>query len=118
MWIPMVLPGLNEILGASNTNRFAYAGMKKKWGRTVSLYALQQKFQPIVAPAHFEIECLEPNRRRDPDNIAAGAQKIILDALQESKLLGNDGWEDVLSLMVSWTVDKVAPGVRLIVREG
>jgi Holliday junction resolvase RusA-like endonuclease len=114
----MVLPGMNEILGASNANRFGYARMKKKWGQTVGLFARLQAFPPVSAPAHFEIECREKNRRRDPDNIAGGAQKIILDGLQEAGLLENDGWEHVLSLLVTWKVDAAKPGVLLTVREG
>lgn len=118
LWIPVRMPGMNEILGASNSSRFAYGAMKKKWGQTVGLFARMQGFKPIGGPAHFEFECREPNRLRDPDNFASGAQKIILDALQEAKLLENDGWEHVLSLMVTWKVDKKAPGVHLTVREG
>lgn len=111
------MPGLNELLTAALNNRHTYGSMKKKWGGVVALYARSQGFMPIGGPAHFEIECVEPNRRRDPDNLVGGAQKVIFDALQEANLLENDGWEHVLSISSSWRVDKGRCGVQLTVRE-
>lgn len=117
LFIPLPMPGLNEILGASNAHWAKYAKMKKKWGGIVVLYARSQGFAPITGPAHYEFECLEPNRLRDPDNFCAGARKICLDGLREGGFLKNDGWEHVLSLSDTWKVDKLHPGVRLTVRE-
>lgn len=112
----MPMPGLNEVIDASKSHWGSYAKMKASWGRTVALYARAQGFERIEAPSHFEWEFVENSRRRDPSNIAAGAIKIVEDALQEAGLLKNDNWEWVLSFACVFKVDKKAPGVRLTVR--
>ena len=117
LWIPMPMPNLNDLLAAALSHRTVYGKLKRKWGGVVSLYARSQGFAAIDGPAHFEIEFVEPNRRRDPDGLVAGGTKIVFDALQEAGLLANDGWEHVLSILPTWRVDKAAPGVRLTVRE-
>jgi len=115
LWIPAPMPGLNEIISAAERSPHAWGNLKKRWSSIVALYALQQHFPAIEGPAHFWIELVEPNRKRDPDNILAGALKIIFDALQGSKLLRNDGWNHVLSISPTWRVDKLKPGVLLTV---
>lgn len=40
----------------------------------------------------FEFTWFETTRKRDPDNIAAGGRKIILDAMRAIGMLSNDGW--------------------------
>lgn len=113
--IPARLPGLNEIIDAAAVNRFVYRKMKNKWGQTVMLLARAQGFPPITEPAHFEYEFGEPNRRRDPSNIAAGGIKIIEDALQDAELLPNDSWNWVLSFTAVWTKSET-PFVKVTVR--
>jgi Holliday junction resolvase RusA-like endonuclease len=93
-----------------------YANMKRHWAGVVRIHAHAQHFDPIAGPAHYEIEFVEPNRRRDPDGLVAGGLKIIFDALQEAGLMQNDGWANVLSISPTWRVDKTKPGVRLTVR--
>lgn len=115
LWIPAPMPGLNEIIAACERSPYAWGKIKKRWSATVKLYAIQQRFDPIPGPAHFAIELVEPNRKRDPDNVLAGALKITLDALRMSGLLQNDGWKHILSISPSYRVDKLRPGVRLTV---
>ena len=109
------MPGTNQLLGNALTNRGKYAREKRKWQTVVQLYAKEQDFQPITEPAHFEFEFLEPNRRRNPDNLCLGPIKVLLDALVYAKLLKNDGWDEIASFVCTWKVDK-QPGVRLTVR--
>lgn len=117
LWIPMPFPGLNDIIGESSRSHHGWNRMKQKWGRTVVLYARSQNFEAIRTPAHFEFEFIEPNRRRDPDNVVAGGVKIALDALVQAGLLKDDGWDEIASILPSWRVDKDAPGMRMTVRE-
>lgn len=113
LFIPVVLPNLNDVIHACKTHYGVYSSMKKKWGCVVRLYALQQRFEKITEPAHWEYTFYEPNRRRDPSNLAGGAIKILEDALQEAGLLENDGWEQVLSISSMFRVSKEKPGVLL-----
>ena len=48
-----------------------------------------------VKTAYLRFTWGEPNKKRDPDNIAAGGRKFILDALVHSGILPNDGWANV-----------------------
>lgn len=110
------MPGGNDLLkwAKSGGKGSWYAAEKRKWSSLVALYAREQGFKKIARPAHFEFELWEPNRKRDPDNMCAGAAKFILDALQDAGLLEKDSWNWVLSLQFTWK--QQAPyGVRLTV---
>lgn len=116
-FIPGRLPGLNEIILASTQRRGkgnAYSAMKKAWGREIGLIARMTGFQPIER-GHFMFHHYEKDRRRDPDNFIAGAQKLILDALVSEELLPGDGWKQVLSIDHDWEVRAADDGVQLTV---
>lgn len=126
LWIPGPMPNLNDIIAACNSTIKTRSGkvlrglrwnsMKQEHGARVRLHAHAQHFDPIAGPVHFDVEFVEPNRKRDPDGIVAGGVKIIFDALQEAGLMQNDGWTHVLSINPTWRVDKLQPGVRVTVR--
>lgn len=44
-------------------------------------------------PVRVTVECFEPDRRRDKDNVHSMACKVALDALQRTGAIGNDNWE-------------------------
>ena len=114
LFIRQRMPGGNDLIKWSKTNASWYAREKRKWGTLVALYAREQGFKVITAPAHFEFELWEPNRKRDPDNMCFGAAKFILDALQDAGLLENDTWNWVKSFAFTWK--QAAPaGVKLTV---
>lgn len=122
MHLPGQLPGLNEILEAAG---HVYRG--KKGGRTteysvrmkaplaerIKMLALLLRLRP-VGPSAYTFLLHELNQQRDPDNIAAGAQKIMLDALGTSGLMpAKDGWKGVLDLRQHWVVDPANVGVTV-----
>jgi hypothetical protein len=45
---------------------------------------------------------VEPNRKRDPDNIVAGGTKLLLDSLVGAGVLRGDGWSDNLGFIGYW----------------
>jgi len=47
------------------------------------------KLLPVTSPVKVHFDWYEPNMKRDPDNIRAGA-KFILDALVEASILPKD----------------------------
>lgn len=114
VWIPGPLPGLNELLaaakGAGGTGR-GYSRLKRQWTETV--WALAKKAQlPMFGRVRLRFIWYEANRRRDPDNIAAGGRKIILDGLVKAGVLPADGWENI----GGWTDDfrvSAEPGVMV-----
>lgn len=99
-FIPIRLPGMNEILKASSqvflSNKGVRAGnnygsMKSRLSTKILKILLEEKIKPVEA-ATFDFTWVEPNKKRDPDNIAAGV-KVILDALVKGKIIPNDGWQ-------------------------
>ncbi|WP_066689097.1 RusA family crossover junction endodeoxyribonuclease [Christensenella intestinihominis] len=84
--IPFRLPGLNEFLRAAKGNKYQAARIKKCVDQDIALF-LHGK---VERPVHVTFVWLEPNRRRDKDNVAFG-KKFILDALQKKGVLPDDG---------------------------
>ena len=92
LYIPHKLPGFNEMLGASNRNRYIYNALKKQVQGWILLELLAQQIEPVKS-AHFRItwyEKLGKGRPRDPDNVAAG-KKFLFDSLEEAGILDDDG---------------------------
>lgn len=95
-FIPGTLPGLNEIIDAARTHYQRYADMKRDFTGLVCAYIRQAKLAPMIrASVHFTWSTNSMNR--DPDNISAG-EKFILDGLVVTRILPNDGLQQVLSL--------------------
>ena len=111
IWIPRRAPNLNDLFRAKATpygkrGANGYAALKRDWAETVMLYTLKRRTPIGRCLVHFEI--IEPDQRRDPDNIAAGAAKLILDGLVKVGVLEGDGWAHIAGLSFSWRVGKPA----------
>jgi len=111
--IPHELPALNEILGATNSNRYVGAALKKKSMQLVALY-LPNKTLPTPLTADFLF--YSKNARKDPDNIASGATKIIFDAMQQKGILVNDGQKQIRQLHYRFAVDKNNPRIEITLK--
>jgi hypothetical protein len=122
--LPGQLPGLNEILeaaghlyrGTQGRRTTAYqVNMKKPLTERVRFLAGHQRIQPVAVGCAYTFLLHEQDHRRDPDNAAGGAQKIILDALGAAGLMPlKDGWRGVLDLRQHWVVDAAHVGVTVI----
>lgn len=120
LWIPGVIPGMNEILDAGKLPQFSkkkmppnfnpYQKLKKKWSQDIALLARVQGF--AVTGPHWQFVFVEAARRRDPSNFIAAGLKLIPDALQDAGLIPNDGWKEMATVAVDYYVDKT-PGVRV-----
>lgn len=85
------LNGTNEIIKAAAYNRFAGGAMRRK-DKAFCIAAIQ-----AIGPynIHFmnavrvSFAWIEPNSRRDLDNITGG-QKVILDAMVACEIIQND----------------------------
>jgi len=114
LFIPGQLPGLNELISAAKGyggKGLGYSKLKRKWTDSIARLAKSKKI-PAVTVAQFRFLWVEPNRKRDPDNIAAGGRKLILDALVKAKVLPDDGWDEVWGWTDSFGINK-HPGVRV-----
>ena len=83
--IPFRLPGLNEFIKACKGNKNHAAAIKRCTERDIALCVRGK----VTEPVHVTFVWLEPNRKRDKDNVAF-AKKFILDALQKKGVLPKD----------------------------
>lgn len=123
-WIPVQLPGLNEILalrgsvyGSGHRRQDGYNARKQQISRSIALEAAAQRLPRFTKPVELDFVWVEPNRRRDKDNVAAGGRKLILDALVEAGFLIGDGWAHIARFSDRFEINAAAPGVRVKVSE-
>ena len=111
------LHGMNEIIEACRKNRYAGAE-EKRTQQAICFYAIREhRVQPVQSyPVTVSIEWVEPNTKRDPDNISA-AKKFIFDALQDAGVLRNDSMKELGEIRESFAVDAASPRVRVTIQE-
>lgn len=115
--IPGVLPGLNEYISAERRNKYQAASMKKQAEHIISIMIKSQlKGIKFSGPIIMNYKWIEPNRKRDKDNIAF-AKKFIQDSLVHSGVIENDGWKNIEYFTDSFDVDAKNPRVEVIIEE-
>lgn len=118
-FIPHVLPGLNEIIDAAKRGRGAgnyYRKLKADWGLLIFVAIKNAKVPAFTGPVHIHFQWIEPNKRRDPDNVAAG-KKLAIDSLRHAGILGGDGWKHIVGLSETFSVNAANPGVILTISD-
>lgn len=114
--MPGPLPGLNELLAAAKSGRGkgnAYSRLKRTWTDAV-IYAARASRLGKAARVRLHFLWCERDRRRDPDNVAAGGRKLVLDGLVAAGVLPGDGWANVLGWSDSFVTGQ-APGVSVTI---
>ena len=128
LWVTGPLPAGNQLLDAKQRTSQApiggkgrrsprwnaYAQLKSEWCERIGSAAERCGLQPS-GPSYFTFYILEPNRKRDPDNISFGATKMIFDGLFAKRLIPGDGWAHILGYVTYWDVSDL-PGVALFIR--
>ncbi len=115
--IPGRLPGLNEIILKARGNRFSGAHQKKKYTQLCAQYVISGFVPTFTKPVNLKFGWCEPNRRRDVDNIQAGA-KFVLDALVLTERIPDDSQKWVKA--ISHTMlppEKATPHVAVEITE-
>lgn len=111
--IPGRLPGLNEYIEAERRNKYIAANMKREAEQRIILAAKAQlRGVRFRAPVVMHYTWLEPNRKRDKDNIAF-ARKFVQDALVRCGVLQNDGWAEIDGFTDAFAVDRKSPRVEV-----
>ncbi len=122
LWVPGPLPGLNELIAAakgSGGRGMGYAKLKRQWTDTVfalARYARIHKPGPFERRVIVDFEWVERDKRRDPDNVAAGGRKLVLDGLVKAGVLNGDGWAHVDHWWDRFSVNAERPGVGVSIR--
>jgi hypothetical protein len=109
--IPGRLPALNEYVTACRSHARAGARMKRDAQEIVAWWV--KGTAPIAFRAVLHFRWVEPNKRRDPDNVSAFGRKVILDAMVEQGILGGDGWAHIAGLTDTFDVDKTDPHIEV-----
>lgn len=106
------LPGLNEYTNACRTNPRAGNQMKRDAQDLVMWHILQQiRGRRFEKPVFILFTFYEQDRRRDRDNVASFARKVIQDALVKCDTLKDDGWDYVTGYLDKFQVDKKNPRI-------
>lgn len=116
--IPGRLPGLNEAFEAARTNRHIEAKTRNSFESLIVWSAKRclNGWKPSGAVIlHYTF--YEPNKRRDKDNIAGYAMKLIQDSLVKAGYLRGDGWQYIDNFTFAWAVDKSRPRVEVDIEE-
>ena len=122
LFIPGPLPTLNALLAAKRARRGKsdrYNSVKRAAEASVCAAIHEAQLSCCPVPAFFAFHWVAPNRRHDPDNIAAGGRKIIFDALVTTERMDNDGWKNVAGWVDTFAVATVKKdvGVRVEIRK-
>jgi hypothetical protein len=120
LWIPGTFPGLNELIESAKGHGGSgggYSSMKLAWTNRAWGEALSARLPRLPGPVSIDFTWIEKNQRRDPDNVAAGGRKLILDGLVKAGVLQGDGWKIIQSWTDRFQVSKERPGVGLIIHD-
>lgn len=112
--IPGTLPNLNDYIKACRGNKYAAASMKNQAEHIIILCAKRAK--KFSAPVFIKILWVEPNKKRDKDNIAF-AKKFIFDGLIKAGVLQGDGWQYIEGFSDTFRVDKKNPRIEIEIEE-
>ena len=116
--IPGRFEGMNEYIAAMNSNRQMGNRMKRSRTEEVAWHCRSQLrgWKP-KSPVRLTYLFVEPNRKRDKDNIAGFAHKVVQDGMVLAKVLKNDGWDDVDGFADDFAVDKKRPRIEVTIAE-
>lgn len=112
------LDNMNDYTRACRTNQYKGAKMKQK-NETVVIQAILEQFGRlrIIKPVRIRYRWYEPNKRRDLDNISSFGRKVIQDALVQTKVLQDDGWNYIIGFQDAFFVDKEHPRIEVEIEE-
>lgn len=116
--IPGRLPGINESFNEARKNKYIEASNRRKYEEYIG-WNLKRDLgkwkpnEPVILHYHF----FEENRRRDKDNVAGYAMKLIQDSLKNNGYLSGDGWNQIENFDFEWDVDKNNPRIEVEIEE-
>lgn len=116
--IPGRLPGLNEAFEAARANKHLEAKTRREYENLIVWSAKRclNGWKPS-GPVILHYTFFEPNKRRDKDNIAGYAMKLIQDSLVKAGYLRGDGWQYIENFDFTWAVDRSRPRVQVEIEE-
>lgn len=115
------IKGLNELLAGRmyNYRTKKYHNRVKVDNDRVCCVAIRRDLKgvSIKKPIRCTYHIYAPDKRHDRGNLYCATEKSFLDALQQCKVIKNDGFDDVLDSVFHTTVDRAFPRVEVIIEE-
>ncbi len=111
------LPGLNEYIEAERQHRQKAAKLKRDAEEIVIWSAKASLRGKIPTPTIMHYLWVEPNKKRDKDNISSFGRKVIQDALVKAGYLPGDGWNWIEGFTDSFEVDRMNPRIEVTFEE-
>jgi len=91
--VPHALWPLNTLINDAKRSPFAYKRNKEKKEETIGWLIKAQKVRKITKPFWWIAAYTPSNLRSDLNNVAAGTEKVVLDALQKADIIPDDRWK-------------------------
>lgn len=108
------LPNLNDYTKACRTGYIIGNHMKKMAQDRIIKNIDDIHFDDDELPVTILYKWIEPNKKRDKDNICF-AQKFIQDALVKKGVIPNDGWNEIKGFVHTFDVDKDNPRIEVTI---
>lgn len=115
--IPGRLIGLNEYVNECRKNKYAAAKIKNEAQTAICWEIKRQKVKRFNRAVDVHITWIEPNMKRDKDNISF-AKKFILDSLVKMKVIENDNWKWINGLSDRFLVNRANPRIIVTLDDG
>lgn len=111
------IKGLNELLGGRlyNFRTKRYHNPVKSSNDNKCLISIKKylKGVHINKPIKCVFFIYAQDKRHDRGNLCSAVEKSFLDALQQAKVISNDGWDDVMDSEFHTQLDKNNPRVEV-----
>lgn len=115
--IPGRLPGLNDYTRCCRGNKYNGNKIKQDAQTLVGIALRAARLRAVRAPVRMVFRWIEPDGRRDLDNVAF-AKKFIFDALVKTGILPDDSRKWVLGFRDEFPEpDKVNPRIEIEIEE-
>lgn len=115
------LKGLNELLDGKmyNYRTKRYHNPVKASNDNICLKAIYRCLKGVKIDKAIKctFNIYAQDKRHDRGNLASAAEKSFLDALQLTKVIKNDGWNDVYDSEFHTYIDKKNPRIEVIIEE-
>ena len=105
------LPGMNDYTAQQRSNKYGGNLMKRHAQKAIEYEIRAAKIKPIKSPVTITYTFYEPNKRRDKDNIAGFAHKVIQDALVSVGIIKDDGWDYITGFEDRFEIDRKQPHI-------
>ena len=115
------LKGLNELLNGRlyNFRTKKYHNSVKSENDKVCRLAIQKYMRgvKIDKPIRCTYYIYAQDKRHDRGNLYSATEKSFLDALQQAKIITNDGFDNVMDSRFFTEVDRSNPRVEVVIEE-